>query len=126
MSSGYLPLFGIEVSALPDGFPVDVYRLLIPDVALHHIAHLAFSMNMKMPEVVHPAVFEQTRHPGSSSTTPGTPIIKAQLHDVGLWDKPPLMKGSSHPVVGSAGAVRRLFAAMHARIEVALAAFLTT
>jgi len=54
----YLPLFRFDGCALSDGFPGYIHRLLIPDMALRHIAKLAFSINMIKPEVIYPSVIE--------------------------------------------------------------------
>ena len=60
-----LCLFRFDVCALSNGLPRGIYRVFVPDMALHQIAHLAISINMEMPEVIGPFVLEQTRHRGS-------------------------------------------------------------
>jgi len=52
-----LSLFGFDVLSLPDSFPIRIHGFLVPRMALHLLALLAFSINVVKPEVVRPFVF---------------------------------------------------------------------
>jgi len=52
------PLFRFDVRALSNRFPSRIHRLPILNMALRHIAILAFSINMVKPEVIYPSVVE--------------------------------------------------------------------